>query len=139
MNRFSALGCSALTPRLANLATLIAQAEANGVGTWPAIESARAVYNDLIGYQYGVYIPFLGNDCERHIAEVRAAEEKVKIVLNSMDASTWVPRPDAELIAPEAYGLPTWTKWAVFGVLGVVALHYITPLVPRRRLSGGRR
>lgn len=126
--------CRAVEPYLANLKTLLAEAEANGVGDWPAIVSARAVYDDVDSFV--AYVPLFGNDCERHTKEVQAAIEKVKIVLNSMSVSTWTPRPDAE---PSSEGLPSWTKWALFGVLGIAALHYITPLVPRRRLAGGRR
>lgn len=128
--------CRGVEPLLANLKALLLEADAQGLGDWPAVAQARATYDDISGFV--IYAPLIGTDCERHTAEVAAAIKKVTIVLAAIPgANTMVPRPDA--VEPEPYGVPTWAKFAVFGVLGLAALHYLTPFVPRRRMAGYRR
>lgn len=134
---FGAPFCRALEPFLANLSALLAEADRVGVTSFDAIVSARAVYEDIDGMV--AYIPFIGNDCDRHIAEVKSAIARVTIVLQATPgANLWTPRPDAQPSAE--YGVPTWVKYAFFAAAGVAALYYVTPLIsPRRKLSAYRR
>ncbi len=140
---FGAMFCRGVEPFLANLATLIAEADRLGVGTWPAATIAKAVYEDIDGFV--IYTPWGGEkgDCARHTREVQAAIESISALLRATPgASLAVPRPDAN---PSSEGelFPTWAKFAAFGILGVMALGYISPLIglvpQRRRLSSYRR
>ncbi len=140
MSSYGAMFCRGVEPFLANLKALLAAADAQGVGDWPAIASARAVYEDIDGFI--VYAPWAGDDCARHQKEVQAAINRVNIVLNAIPGynGTAVPRPDATPQTSDLFAVPTWVKFAGFGVLGIAALHYLTPyFTPRRRLSGHRR
>lgn len=132
--------CRGIEPFLANLKTLIEEADRQGMQTYTATITAKAVYDDINGNV--VYIPF-GNDCERHTNEVKEAITRITAMLkNAGNQLPALPRPDA--VAPEepAFGVPTWAKFALFGVLGVAALHYLSPLIsaaaPRRRVAGYR-
>ncbi len=139
---FGAPFCRGVEPFLDNLQALIAEADRLGVGGWPAAVSAKAVHEDISGFV--IYTPFGGadGDCARHTREVQSAIESISALLRATSgASLAVPRPDA---APSSEGelFPTWVKFAAFGVLGVAALHYLSPLlglVPRRRLAAYRR
>ncbi len=139
---FGAPFCRGVEPFLANLKTLIDEADRLGVGTWPAAVSAKAVYEDIDGFI--IYTPWGGadGDCARHTREVQAAIATISALLRATPgASLMVPRPDA---VPSSEGelFPTWAKFAAFGILGVMALGYISPLiglVPKRRMAGYRR
>ena len=141
---YGALFCQGLNPLLANLKALVAEADRLGVGDWTAAVSAKAVYEDIDGFV--LYTPFGGEsgDCARHQREVQAAINSISILLRATPgASLAVPRPDAGL-SSEGDLLPTWAKFAGFAVLGVVALHYLSPLISgfapaRRKLSAYRR
>ncbi len=128
--------CRGVEPFLANLKAQLDAAAAGGLSGDPTAVSAQAVYDDISGFL--VYIPF-GSDCDRHTAEVVNAIARMKQLVGDIG----LPRPDAEA-PPEgnsSFGLPDWAKYAVFGVLGIAALHYLTPFFKpaRRRLAGRNR
>jgi hypothetical protein len=137
---FGAPFCRGVEPFLANLKTLIAEANRVGVGDWQAATVAKAVYEDINGFV--IYTPWGGTegDCARHTREVQAAIASISALLRGTPgASLAVPRPDAE-VSSESELIPTWAKVMGFGVMGLVALHYLTPyFAPRRRVAGYRR
>ncbi len=137
---FGAAFCRGVEPFLANLEALINAAEGQGLGEEPAVISGRAVFEDIDGFV--IYSPWGGEsgDCARHTREVQAAIARIEAILPGVD----LPRPDAEQADPNAGLLPevpTWMKFAGFGVIGLVALHYLTPFFKpaRRRLAGRNR
>jgi len=140
---FGALYCRGVEPFLANLKTLIAEADRVGVGDWQAAVIAKAVYEDINGFV--LYTPWGGTDCARHAREVQAAIASISALLRGTPgASLAVPRPDAEPsdaeLIPTIPTIPTWAKVMGFGVLGIAALYYLTPFfAPRRRVAGYRR
>lgn len=140
---FGAPFCRGVEPFLANLKTLIAEADRLGVGDWQAAVSARAVYEDIDGFL--IYTPWGGEsgDCARHTREVQAAIASISALLRvTPGASLAIPRPDA-VPSSEGEFIPTWAKYLAFGVVGMLALGYLSPLlglVPqRRRMSAYRR
>lgn len=136
--------CLKNEPHLQNLKALLNEAERMGVSHFDAVRSAQAVYDDIDGVV--AYIPYvgLGTDvCSEGIVELQKAVERMQIVLRATPGSNLaIPRPDAAGPGSDS-PLPTWVKVAGFGVLAVVALHYLSPLLglatSKRRLSGYRR
>lgn len=135
-------GCHALEPLMANLRALLDECDALGISDFAAAVSAQGVYDsktDMLGFPKGVYI--IPGSCSNDIAEVQGAIGRVTALLQATPgASLNVPRPDA--LPPDPDLIPMWVKVMAFGVLGVAALAYISPLiglVPRRRLSGRNR
>lgn len=152
LSAYGAPFCRGVEPFLDNLKTLLDEATRQGVQGFDAVMQAQATYDDVNGIV--VYIPLVGDDCARHTAEVQAAIAKVTTVLKAIPgANTYVPRPDATAPDPSAIGveIPTWLKFAGFGLLGVIALGYLSPLIglagrrgmaeyePEDRLDGYRR
>jgi len=137
MRNFGAPFCRGVEPFLANLQVLIASAESHGVGDWPAVVSARAVFEDIDGMV--AYIPYVGTDCARHTTEVQRAIAQVQTVLNAIPGYNGTPLPRPDATPSDAGEIPLWVKIAGGGVLAVMLLHYITPFVPRRRVAGYRR
>jgi len=133
---FGAPFCRGVEPFLANLKALLGEAARLELSTWPVVVSAQAVYDDIDGFL--VYVPWAGDDCTRHTREVQAAITSLSAFLRSVPgASLNVPRPDVEP-ASEYELVPTWVKLAGFGVLGIAALHYLTPFFRSRRFAGRR-
>ncbi len=147
MQGYGAMFCREIEPYLDNLKTLLKEAERQGVSNFDAVRSAQAVYDDISGFVLYVSNPFSSGpgDCERHTEEVQRAITRVTIVLDAIPgANLSVPRPDAQTPSPESRSglFPAWTKFALFGILGVMALGYLSPLlglVPQRKLAGYRR
>ncbi len=121
---FGAAFCRGIEPFLANLATLLSAANAAGLKNFDAIVAAQATYDDINGFL--VYIPFVGNDCERNTAEVVAAIARVQTVLAASNVPpVALPRPDAQVAAP--YGIPTWVKTAAILGGAALVLSYVAP------------
>ena len=139
MRAFGAAFCRGVEPFLANLKALIDAANAAGLEDDPEVVTAQAVYDDI--REFVIYTPWGGadGDCARHTREVINAIARIQPLVPGAS----VPRPDAEERDEEDNGLipsvPTWTKFALFGVLGLAALYYLTPYIaPRRRQLAGR-
>lgn len=83
---------------LLNLGITVAHADA------PAVITAHAVYDDLSGYV--VYVPLIGEDCDRHTKEAWSALNNLRAYLNSVAPGQIPPpvRPDADQRPPN-YGL----------------------------------
>lgn len=123
---FGAPFCRGVEPPLAELKSLLETAEAQGF-TGQVVDSAQAVYDDINGYL--AYIPFVGNDCERHTTEVLTTIARLRA---AMGTSAPPPvRPD--YVAPEAYGIPSWVKVAVIGGIGVYGLALVAPLLRKKK------
>lgn len=136
MNRFGTIFGEAIDPFLANLQALLVEAARCGVSDFPAVVSAQAVYDDVNGFV--AYIPFIGNDLQRNIAEVQAAIASVTTVLQATPGAIInLPRPDAK--PPATYGLPDWVVPVAIGAGVLYGLSVISSFVPRRRVSGYRR
>ncbi|TAL42422.1 MAG: hypothetical protein EPN91_08565 [Salinibacterium sp.] len=79
--------------------------------------SLDAVLEDLGGF--AVYVPFLGNECERHTAEVRAMVQSLRGELGAAAPPPLRPGVDA---GGEPSGMQTWMKVAIGIGIGAVAL-----------------
>jgi hypothetical protein len=139
MGNFGTAGCRGIEPFLENLSSLLSEAQKVGISGDPIAVGAQSVYDDINGYV--LYVPLLGDACEKNTAEVQAAISRLTPVVASAGGSTTLPRPDA---APPSSGPPTWMIVGGFGILGVAALHYLSPILssftkPKRKYAGYRR
>jgi len=147
--RLGAPFCREVEVPLKELERLIPLAEAAGVDT----SSAQAVYDDLSGYL--VYVPLVGDACEKHTAEAKGAVLRLQQAMNAVNVPAPEPlRPDyvdpkyvvtgGDVADPDKAVLPTWVlpTWVKFvAVAGVSAflLAQVAPflgLLPKRRLAG---
>lgn len=103
---------------------LLQSAPASRFSESAAVISAQAVYDDLS--QYVVYVPFVGDDCDRHTVEAWAAAKELRKYLASVATDVPPPlRPDAPT-APPNYGLG-----GVGGLIGLgLAAYIISKVAP---------
>lgn len=131
--RYGAMGavfCRDVEPPLAELKMLIQVAQAKGVDT----RSAEAVYDDINGNL--AYIPFVGDACAKHTAEVLAAANRLRTAIAA--AGQQVPDPIRPDFVPSdnpggSSGLvPGWLKFVAVAGVGAYLLHQVGVLKPKK-------
>ncbi len=117
--------CRAPEVPLAEIKLLLTSAPGQRFAESAAVVSAQAVYDDLS--KYVVYVPFIGDDCDKHTAEAWTTADELRAFLESVATDVPAPlRPDADHSAPD-YGLPT----GVTGLLGLgLAAYIISKIAP---------
>lgn len=121
LSGLGAIGCREVEPLLQELKNII---DTSGSSLSAAsLASAQAVYADINSYAF--YVPYLGNDCSKHVNELNATIARLRAELGGGPPSI---RPDASTQPPKEDMSPT-AKFAIIGgitVAGIIGIAVIT-------------
>lgn len=120
VGQLSAIGCREVEPLLQELRNILDTAGSKLTAASRA--SAEAVYSDI--NSYGLYIPFLGKDCDKHVAELSSTIASLR---GELGASAPAPlRPNADT---DVKPMDPVVKFAIIGggvLVGIVGLAVLT-------------
>lgn len=128
-HQMEAAFCRAVEVPLAELELLLSSDAGQRLSNSAPVLSAQAVYDDLS--EYVAYIPFVGDDCDRHTTEAWKAANSLRVFLTANANDVPPPiRPDASQ-EPPGYGKGLG---GLLGLgIGAFIISKLAPLFGRRK------
>lgn len=129
---FGAPFCRSIEAPLVDAKALIAQANTLGFGADQLVVQSKYAVDEID--QMIIYIPFVGNDCERHTAELEAVNGNLRaLIMASSNIPVPPSRPTENVGGPAEYGLPTWVKFVAVGAVGLFLFDKVSGFIPKIR------